>query len=589
MRENMGVPTPFRSDQPHNEYTRDLLHLEQCVPSVAEVITSPLAMVNSPLRVEKWEAALLSHPDGAFVSYLIRGMTWGFRIGVDRHIQRCKPCRKNMMSANQYPQVVEEYLASELKAGRVVGPLDLQKYPQVQVSPFGVIPKSHQPNKWRLIVDLSSPEGKSVNDCIDKSLCSLSYVSVDDLAEIIRRVGHKALLAKLDIRSAYRIVPVHPEDRQFLGMQWKGKLFIDTALPFGLRSAPKLFNALADALEWIMRSRGLRHVAHYLDDFITVGSPDSEECAHNLHLALSTCEELGVPVAGHKCEGPSTCLTFLGIEVDTMAMELRLPQEKLQRLKLLVAEWRHRKSCLRKELESLVGHLSHACKVVRPGRRFLRGLIGRLAGAKRRHFHIRLNTEFRADLEWWHIFLASWNGTSLLRQDRLQSPDFSIWSDASGSWGCAAVWDSQWFQVAWQNCEEFSEASIAAKEMLPILVAAAVWGRQWVGSTVLCNSDNEAVVAVLQSGSAKDKKLAHMLRCLFFLEAKFQFTIVAAHIPGAINVRADALSRNHIDVFFASSLQARPTPQAVPQDLVWGLIHPQAWTSPEWTSWFSTI
>ena len=171
----------------------------------------------------------------------------------------------------------------------------------------------------------------------------------------------------------------------------------------------------------------------------------------------------------------------------------------------------------------------------------------------------------------------------------MQSPDFSIWSDASGSWGCAAVWDSHWFQVAWQNCEEFSEASIAAKEMLPILVAAAVWGRQWVGSTVLCNSDNEAVVAVLQSGSAKDKKLAHMLRCLFFLEAKFQFTIVAAHIPGAINVRADALSRNHIDVFFASSLQARPTPQAVPQDLVWGLIHPQAWTSPEWTSWFSTI
>ena len=95
-------------------------------------------------------------------------MTWGFRIGVDRHIHRFKPCRKNMMSASQYSQVVEEYLASELEAGRVVGPLDLQKYPQVQVSPFGVIPKSHQPNKWRLIVDLSSPEGKSVNDCINK-------------------------------------------------------------------------------------------------------------------------------------------------------------------------------------------------------------------------------------------------------------------------------------------------------------------------------------------------------------------------------------------------------------------------------------
>ena len=104
----------------------------------------------------------------------------------------------------------------------------------------------------------------------------------------------------------------------------------------------------------------------------------------------------------------------------------------------------------------------------------------------------------------------------------------------------------------------FSEASIAAKEMLPILVAAAVWGQQWFGATVLCNCDNEAVVVILQLGSAKDKKLAHMLRCLFFLEAKFQFTIVAAHIPSAINLRADTLSHNHIDVFLPPLLRHAP-------------------------------
>ena len=96
---------------------------------------------------------------------------WGFQIGVNRHIQRCKPCCKNMMSARQYLQVVEKYLANELEAGRVVGPLDLQKYPQVQVSPFGVIPKSHQPTKWQLIVDLSLLEGEGVNDCINKPHC----------------------------------------------------------------------------------------------------------------------------------------------------------------------------------------------------------------------------------------------------------------------------------------------------------------------------------------------------------------------------------------------------------------------------------
>ena len=339
--------------------------MEQYVSTVARVITGPLALIQTPLRVDRWEAALACHPDEEFVSYLVRSMTRGFRIGVDRGKQKCKSSRRNMMSARQNPHVVEEYLAVEVEAGRVVGPVDPKSFPGVQVSPFGVIPKSHQPGKWRLIVDLSSPEGGSVNDCIDRSLCSLSYVTVDELADVILQVGHKTLLAKLDIKSAYRIVPVHPEDRQFLGMQWEGKLFIDTALPFGLRSAPKVFNAVADALEWIMRSRGIRYVAHYLDDFIFIGAPESEECADSLYIALSTCEELGAPVAGHKCEGSSTCLPFLGIEVDTVAMELRLPHDKLQRLRLLVAEWRHRKSCLRRELESLIGHLSHASKVVR--------------------------------------------------------------------------------------------------------------------------------------------------------------------------------------------------------------------------------
>lgn len=87
-----------------------------------------------------------------------------------------------------------------------------------------------------------------------------------------------------------------------------------------------------------------------------------------------------------------------------MAMESWLPLDKLRHLKLLVAEWHLCKSCLRKELEFLVGHLSHGCKVFKPEKRFLQGLIGQsLAGGKRHHFHIRLYIKFRADLEWWQF------------------------------------------------------------------------------------------------------------------------------------------------------------------------------------------
>ena len=117
-----------------------------------------------------------------------------------------------------------------------------------------MLPKRNQLNKWRLIVNLSSLTGHSINDGIDPQLCSLSYVSVDDIAASVLKLGRGALLAKSDIKHAYRQIPVHPQDRVLLGLQWQGRYFMDATLPFGLRSAPIIFFSVADALEWIVRS-----------------------------------------------------------------------------------------------------------------------------------------------------------------------------------------------------------------------------------------------------------------------------------------------------------------------------------------------
>ena len=85
---------------------------------------------------------------------------------------------------------------------------------------------------------------------------------------------------------------------------------------------------------------------------------------------------------------------------------------------------------------------------------------------------IRLNSAFRADMEWWHVFASTWNGVSLVRDVSQHSPAFEIWSDASGGWGCGAVWEDQWFQVQWSEWPGFVGASIAAKELLPIITVA---------------------------------------------------------------------------------------------------------------------
>ena len=172
-----------------------------------------------------------------------------------------------------------------------------------------------------------SPPDKSMNDGIQGDSCSLTYMMVADAVEMIAEWGQGTLLAKVDIKSAYRIIPVHPEDHQLLGMLWEGSLYVDTALPFGLQSAPKIFNAVADALEWMAGQEGITSLFHYRDDFLIVGSPGSLECSRHLTTLLPLFEQLRVPVTMEKLEGPTTSLTFLGIQMDTISMELRLPEE----------------------------------------------------------------------------------------------------------------------------------------------------------------------------------------------------------------------------------------------------------------------
>ena len=215
-----------------------------------------------------------------------------------------------------------------------------------------------------------------------------------------------------------------------------GQLFVDGMLPFGLRSAPKIFTALADALEWCVTQQGVRYVFHYLDDFVVLGPPGTVICANSLEMLERVCTQLGVPLAPEKKDGPASRLVLLGIVIDTEKRELSLPPEKLQRLLTAVDVWIGKKWCSRRELESLIGTLQHACSVIKPGRSFLRRAIKLLSVAKQPHHHIRLKKEFRSDMMWWKVFAGQWNGTGIIVTEK--GPDIVVTSDASGSWGCGA-------------------------------------------------------------------------------------------------------------------------------------------------------
>ena len=407
------------------------------------------------------------------------------------------------------------------------------------------------------------------------------------LAPSYPRCSH-TMLAKIDIESAFRLVPVHPQDRPLLGVRWDDQLFIDPMLPFGLRSAPKIFNAVADALHWYLGNRGVPHIFHYLDDFIFLGAPHSTQCQDSLLTLNQVCKELGVPIAEHKWDGPATCLlVFLGIEINTVAGILRLPSEKLSRLQTLLRKWDSRKTCSRKDLESLIGHLNHACKVVRAGRSFLRRMIDLLHSrqhASRKPTMIRLNTGFRSDLAWWQTFLTSWNGVSMLPPSSLL-PTLEMASNASGNWGCGAWHKDRWFQIPWDDRSQ--HLPIAVKELIPIIVAGAIWGQAWLGHRVHCHCDNQPVVACLRSRTSKHNTLMHLLRTLVFIEACYNFQF---H-PLYINTRlADSLSRNDLTSFLSKVPQAHHNPSTVPDELLNLLLDPQAdWICQPWRRQFDDI
>ena len=202
------------------------------------------------------------------------------------------------------------------------------------------------------------------------------------------------------------------------------------ALPFGLHSAPYIFSSVADLVEWVLKKQyDTSFLLHYLDDFHTLGPPNSQTCQQNLDTCIQDSPSTD------RLEGPSTLLTVLSIELDSLLLQARLPQEKFDRIHTLQVSRSLKRHCTRKELESLIGNLQHACKVVPSGCTFLHRMINLLSAFSRDDHPIRLNREFHLDLSWWLDFFQSWNGyTFLLSPHWAPIPDLNVSSDTAGCW-----------------------------------------------------------------------------------------------------------------------------------------------------------
>ena len=153
--------------------------------------------------------------------------------------------------------------------------------------------------------------------------------------KLVNRGTH---LAKTDIKSAFRIIPVHPSQYHLLGMQWEGSYFYDTTLPMGCSISCAIFEAFSSAMEWVAKNKlGIPYMTHVLDNFLFIAS-SHYETRHQLQRFLSFCSECSIPMALEKTEGHPTELPFLGITLNVSHFMAQLPRDKLENCRALITQ-----------------------------------------------------------------------------------------------------------------------------------------------------------------------------------------------------------------------------------------------------------
>ncbi|CAG2199550.1 unnamed protein product [Mytilus edulis] len=282
-----------------------------------------------------------------------------------------------------------------------------------------------------------------------------------------------------------------------------------------------------------------------------------------------------IPLSAHKTVGPSTSLEYLGIILDSMHMIAKLPDEKLVRIKDILYSYLNRRSCTKREMLSLLGHLNYACKVIIPGRSFVSYLLTLAHSVRELYHHVTITKGCRDDMAMWFKFLSQWNGISFFISDNvINASDFHLFTDASSTIGYGGYFRKRWFQGIWPDDfirPDEESFSMAYLELYPIVISAILWGHEWSTKRILFHCDNMSSVYIINKGRSKCNVIMNLVRRLTWCAAKFNFCCTCCTCTRKENNTADALSRYQMKRFRQLAPDASPNPCTCPphSEILW--------------------
>lgn len=486
------------------------------------------------LVLEAWERMLPANDPKR--DFILSGIAEGFRIiDTDKVANLIDVECENYHSATKgpYRDKVEAQIVQELQHGRY----KFVDYKPKIVSAIGAIPKKGS-NKVRLIHDCSRPQGLALNDYVH--LDKFQYQSIQDAVD---KINPGSFLAKIDLASAYRSVKLHPSNYDSTGLKWcfqgekSSHYMVDTRLPFGAAASPKIFNELSQAVCCIMAAHGHPNVICYLDDFLITNSSFADTLV-TLNYLMALLRLLGFDINYDKVEGPVQTITFLGIQLDTVKMNLSLSHSRLNELKLDLQKFCQFSKVSKRQLQSLAGKLNWATQCIYGGRVFLRNIICKINSLHSPWHRTRITKPIREDLSWWIQFMEVFNGVVPMVETRPMAP---VSIDAC-SMGAGAYFLGDWIYTRWSPEVKYS-VHINSKEILALEPAVLRWAQLWSNKKIFIHCDNMTAVSAINKGYSKHTLANQSLRRVFWWSVIYNFRLKAIYYPGYRNNIADAISR----------------------------------------------
>lgn len=401
------------------------------------------------------------------------------------------------------------------------------------------------------------PSGvRSINADVDPDEFPTAWGTFDSMSELLLTLPPGCTAATFDVSAAYRITPVCPHQQNALCVSWKGKIYVDRALCFGLASSAGVFGAIADMLVAVYEAHGFGPIRKWVDDFFVIKFPEQSYTEHDF---ISLTASLGVPWSVPKTRSFATCQRYIGFLWDLASLTVALPSEKLEAVVALVQEWQVPGfRAQQRDAERLQGKLIYIATIfplIRPFIRSARLFVGSFKSARA---FLRAPHALQADMKWIAQLISELpRELPLARADPI---DLGWWGDASSSFGVGVVVGRYW--GIWRYAPS---VTVGPKQMFDIGWAEAIAveiGFIMAGHhgllaqipqnqpRVLVRSDNNGVVHPINRGRTRSQHTNEVLKRLYLAMAKHRVVLEATYVTSRSNI-ADALSRGDITAFLA--------------------------------------